>query len=111
MRKFYHPFLYDSFKGFGADLPKGLKDGQVEEFVDVMVPFTDESGNVKMRPLENHHSLSLRSTFTGLVTTFVKWPSAYFGDKGKGPFTSYKKASDAVASLRELRFDSDGRRL
>jgi hypothetical protein len=118
-RKFFHPVLFSSFELFGCEPPKGFKDGQIEAFEDMLVPALDENGNqlfnpdgsVKMRPMENSHSLSLRSLVTGEVTTFVKWPSEFFGDKGRGPFSSENKAKDMLPTKRSLKFDHGGKRI
>lgn len=110
-RKFFHPVLSSSY-GHGVEIPEKLKDGDIEEFEDILVPKYDESGNfLGYFPDENSHHLSLRSKVTGEVTTFVKWPNAYFGDKLRGPFTTREKAKKSLEWKRTLKFDHDGKRL
>jgi hypothetical protein len=105
-RRFWHPVNLESYSS-GTNPPPGYKDGQPEPFEDVLVP--DENGDLK--PMENSHSLTLKSLATGELTCFVKWPQAYFGDKGRGPFTTEKKAKEGAATRKNMRFDADGKRM
>ena len=105
-RRFWHPVNLASYSD-GTNPPPGYKDGQPEPFEDVLVP--DE--NRELKPMENRHSLVLKSLATGEFATFVKWPNDYFGDKGRGPFTTEKKAKDGAEARREMRFDADGKRM
>ena len=120
-RKFWHPVNHNSYSP-GMDLPQ-LKDGFPEPFEDLYslperkVEYFDDEGNKTGEEIfpakysENQHSLNLRSLKTGEVSCFVKWPKDYFGDKGRGPFTTEKKGKEGKPIRKNMKFDGDGKRM
>lgn len=119
-RRFYYQY-YAGVHSPGTIAPP-LKDGEIEVFEDFFsLPDTKVEvfeGEVKTeeyiisaRYAENHKNLTLRSLLTGRITTFCKWPNDYFGDKGRGPFSSFKKAVELGPLSRTLKFDCDGKKM